>query len=43
MKRSLALESKGRCFHMETIATWFSVACAVASIATVLINLWLNR
>lgn len=29
-------------FHMETIATWFSIACAVANVITVFINLWLN-
>jgi len=27
---------------METIATWFSIACAVVSIITIFINLWLN-
>lgn len=28
--------------HMETITTWFSIACAVASVITVFINMWLN-
>jgi len=27
---------------METITTWFSIACAVVSIITIFINLWLN-
>lgn len=40
--KSLTYESKGRCSHMETIATWFSIVCAVASIITVCINMWLN-
>nr|DAT98580.1 MAG TPA: hypothetical protein [Caudoviricetes sp.] len=35
-------QSKGRCSHMETIATWFSIACAVVSVITIFINLWLN-
>lgn len=42
VRRSPTHESKGRCSHMETIATWFSIACAVASIITVCINMWLN-
>ena len=41
-RRSPTYESKGRCSHMETIATWFSIVCAVASIITVCINMWLN-
>ncbi|CAG9065151.1 hypothetical protein BIFLH656_00846 [Bifidobacterium pseudocatenulatum] len=28
-----------RCSHMETIATWFSIVCAVVSIITVFINM----
>jgi len=27
---------------METIATWFSIVCAVVSVITIFINLWLN-
>jgi len=27
---------------METITTWFSIACAVVSVITIFINLWLN-
>jgi len=27
---------------METIATWFSIACAMVSVITIFINLWLN-
>jgi hypothetical protein len=29
-------------FYMETIVTWFNIACAVVSIITIFINLWLN-
>lgn len=29
-------------FYMETITTWFSIACAVVSVITVFINMWLN-
>ena len=43
VRRSPTHESKGRCSHMETITTWFSIACAVGSVITVFINLWLNR
>lgn len=41
-RRSPTHESKGRRSHMETITTWFSIVCAVASIITVCINMWLN-
>ena len=27
---------------METIATWFPIVCAMVSIITVSINMWLN-
>lgn len=42
IRRSPTYESKGRCSHMETIVTWFNIACAVVSIITIFINLWLN-
>lgn len=29
-------------FYMETITTWFSIICAVVSVITIFINLWLN-
>lgn len=41
-RRSPTHESKGRRSRMETITTWFSIVCAVASIITVCINMWLN-
>ena len=41
-QRSPTNESKGRCSHMETIATWFPIVCAMVSIITVFINMWLN-
>lgn len=40
--KSLTHESKGRCSHMEMITTWFSIVCAVVSVITIFINLWLN-
>jgi hypothetical protein len=42
-QRSPTNESKGRCSHMETIAVCFSIVCAVVSVITIFINLWLNR
>lgn len=34
--------NRKKVFHMETITTWFSIACAVVSVITIFINLWLN-
>lgn len=34
--------NRKKVFHMETIVIWFNIACAVVSIITIFINLWLN-
>lgn len=41
-EKSLDAEIERKVFHMETIVTWFNIACAVVSIITIFINLWLN-